>query len=184
LKYATHHATVEKHLLELNGSWWLLGNIVDNSADAGNFVDNSGGNTTKELSVKVEPVSGHIIGSLNGTESNNLVVNSLVAHDTNSANWEKSSKSLGDLAVKTGSLDLLDEDVVGLAGNIDLFGSDLSENTDGDTWSWEGMSPDKVLWDAKVGSELTDLILEELTERLNELEVHVFEKTTNILSIR
>lgn len=168
-------------LLELDSSWWLLGNVVDDSADTWNLVDDSGGDTAEELSVKIEPIGGHVVGGLDGTEGDDLVVDTLVTHDTDGADREEGSEGLGDLAVETGGLNLLDEDVVGLAGNVDLFWGYLTEDTDGNSWSWEGVAPDEILWNAEVGTEDADLILEELTERLNELEVHVLEETTNIL---
>ena len=167
--------------MELDGSWWLLSNIIDDSANARNLIDDSSGNAAKELAVKVEPISSHVIGGFNSTESNDLVVDSLISHDTDGADWQESGEGLGNLAVKTSSLDLLNEDVVGLAGNGDLLGSNLTEDTDGDTRSWEWMAPDEILGDTKVGTELADFILEELAEGFDKLEVHVLKETTDVL---
>jgi hypothetical protein len=168
-------------LLELDSSRRLLSDIIKHSADTVDLVDDTGRDLAEELSVKVEPVSGHVVGGGDGTEGNALVVDTLVSHDTDGADGEKGGVSLGDLAVETGGHDLRDEDVVGLAGNADLVGGDLSDDTDGNSGTGEGVTPDKLLWDSEVGSHDANLVLEELTKGLDNLELHVGGETSNVV---
>jgi len=49
---------------------------------------------------------------------------------------------LGNLAVEAGLADFVNENVVGLAGNATLLGSDLSEDANGQARPREGVAPD------------------------------------------
>lgn len=57
---------------------------------------------------------------------------------------QQGSKGLTDLVVQSSNPDLLDEDRVGVLSDLDLRGGDLSEDTDSETWSREGVTTDQV----------------------------------------
>lgn len=85
------------------------------------------------------------------------------------------------MTVEASSLDLLDEDVIGLTSDRDLLRGDFAENANSDSRAGEGVPPDEILRNAKVGSEDADLVFEELAEGLDELEFHVLQETTDVL---
>ncbi len=176
---------IKYHLLHLNGSWWLTRNVVNNTADTINLVTDSGHDTLKEIPIESVSSASHEISSLNGSESNDLLVDSVVTHDTDGLDWQESGVSLRDLVVNSGSLDLGDENVVGLAGDGDLLSGDLTEDTDGNSWTWEWVAHDKVVWDTELSSKLANLVLKQLSQWLNELETlavhHALWETTNVV---
>jgi hypothetical protein len=43
------------------------------------------------------------------------------------------------------------------------------------------VTPDQLLWDPQIRAELADFVSEELTEGLDEFEVHTSEKAANIM---
>lgn len=57
------------------------------------------------------------------------------------------------LVVKTGFLDLGDEDVVGLAGNLNALFGTVAEDTDGDARAREGMAVYERLVDAELATD-------------------------------
>jgi hypothetical protein len=56
------------------------------------------------------------------------------------------------LVVKTGLLDHRDEDVVGLAGNLNSLLSNVAEDANGNARTREGVAPDKRLVDAELAT--------------------------------
>lgn len=172
-------------LLHLNGSWWLAGDVVNNTANAINLVTDSSHNLLKEVPLKSISSASHEVSRLNRSECNNLLVNSVITHNTDGLNWQKGGVSLGNLVVDASSLDLRDKDVVGFASDIYLLSGDLTKDTDGNSWAWEWVAHNKVVWDAELSSKLANLVLEELSQWLNELESlsvhHALWKTTNVV---
>lgn len=98
-----------------------------------NLVDDAVHDALEELPGEVESLGSHKVGGGDGAENNNEAVDALVAHDTDGAAGVNGGVGLGDGVVETGLADLGDEDVVGLAGNLDLFGGDFAEDSDSDT---------------------------------------------------
>lgn len=155
--------------------------IINDPADALDLVDDPRRHLPQKLAVEIKPIRRHEIRSLNCSQRNNLVIHPLVSHHTNSPARQESGIRLANLSVQARSLNLADEDVVGLPCNFNLLGVNLAENADGDAGPGEGVAPNEVLGDAKAGAELADFVLEELTEGLDELEVHVCGETADIL---
>jgi hypothetical protein len=147
--------------------------------------------------------SHEVVGG-DSSESNDLVVRPLVTGNTDSFDGKESGERLRDLVVQAGSSDLLDVDGVGLLEEGDLVARDGSEDSDGESRSGEGVSANEVLGDVEQSSEVSDLIcrsqqkqtvslkyssdirerrrtLEELSQRLDELELHVGKKSPNVM---
>ncbi|KAL7357887.1 hypothetical protein ACKS0A_01761 [Histoplasma ohiense] len=108
-------------------------------------------------------------------------MNTLVSHYTNCLDRQKGRKCLADLPVQSRRFNLFDKYVVGLPGNTDLFWGHFSKDPNGDARTWKRMAPDKFLWNTKLFPQLTDFVLEKLAERLNELEMHAFQKAAHIM---
>lgn len=129
---------------------------------------------------EIEPIGSHEIFSLDCSKTDNLAfcaissesittegkervlahlfVSSSITLDTDSLDREESSKSLGDLIVKTSFTDLFDEDLIGVLSDLDLCTSDFSENANSETRSWERVSHDEVLGNVKESSECSYLV--------------------------
>jgi hypothetical protein len=82
----------------------------------------------------------------------------VVTHHTNSLNRQQSSVSLRDLTVQSSLLDFINVDEVGVTSNGDLFGGDFTKDTDGDTWTREGVAPDQIFVDLEEGAEGSDFV--------------------------
>ena len=65
-----------------NGSGRLGTNIIDNSVDAFDFVDNTIGNSAKHVIGEMSPVCCHPVGAGDGTEGDDIFLGTCVSHDT------------------------------------------------------------------------------------------------------
>lgn len=78
-----------------------------------------------------------------------------------------------------------DENVVSLPDNLDTLRRQVTNNSDADARAGEGVAHDELLVDAKLTTELADLVLEELSEGLDQLETlavhHTGRQTTNVV---
>jgi hypothetical protein len=72
----------------------------------------------------------------------------------------KSSVGLGDLVVDSGLSDHGDEDMIGLAHNLDSLRGDFADDSDTQARAREGMSADELLVDAQLASERSYFVLE------------------------
>src|SRR5690606_15577972 len=90
-------------------------------------------------------------------------------------------KGLPDLVVLTRLADLVEIDRVGLTENVELFAGDTAGAADSKARPREGVTTNKAVRNADVATELTDLVLEELAQRLDQLHVHAFWQATHIV---
>lgn len=162
-KVSKARAALLRRLLPLDGGGWLGGDVVGDSGDTVDLVDDSGGDLLEEAVLEWVPVGGHEVGGLDGSEGDDLLVGALVAHDTDRLDGQQAGEGLGDLVVEARVADLLDVDGVGVSGDGDLGLGDLTEDTDGEAWAWEWVSPDELVGDAEQLTKVSDLVLEQLT---------------------
>ena len=89
-------------------------------------------------------------------EGDDVVVGALVAHDADAADGEEDAEGLPEFVVESGGLDFVDEDVVGLAEDVELFFVDGAEAADAEAGSWEGLAHDDVFGEAEEAADLAD----------------------------
>lgn len=97
------------------------------------------------------------------------------------------SCNAANLIVEAGLLDLADEDVISLAGDLNTLLGHVAENADGDTGTGEGVAVDKRFVDAELATDVLHclvkgfnlilravtyphFILEQKSEGLNKLQ--------------
>jgi hypothetical protein len=149
--------------------------------DAVNLVGDPVGDLAEDSGREVEPVGSHEVLRLDRPQADNLLVSPPVTLNTNRLDRQQRRERLSDLVVETGLADLLDEDLVGVLGDLDLLAGDGTEDTDGESRSGEGVTADEVSGDVEETTEGADFVLEELTKGLDELELHVVEETTDVV---
>jgi hypothetical protein len=175
------------HLLHLNGTRGLAGKVVADAAHAIHLIDDAGRDLSQELVAEGVRGGSHEVAGGDGTEQDNVGVDALVAHHSDGPRRVKGGVGLADIVVQTGFADHRDEDVVGLAGHLDLLLGDFAQNADGETgaYDWirwmlarsdsarltrEGVASDQLRGNVHLATELADLILEQFTQRLDQLE--------------
>ena len=86
-----------------------------------------------------------------------VLISSSVAHDTDSLDGSEDHEGLADLGVLTRLEEFLNENVVSLTEDITLLLGDLTEDTNGETGTREGMAPDEVGGETELKTKSTDL---------------------------
>lgn len=114
------------YLLHLNGTGGLAGEVIGDTAHTLDLVDDAGRDLGQELVAEGVRGGGHEVLGGDGTEEDDVGVNALVTHDTDGAGGVQSGVGLADVVVQTGLADHTDEDVVGVAGRVDLLLGDLA----------------------------------------------------------
>src|SRR5207247_9793808 len=74
---------------------------------------------------------------------------------------------------EAGSLDLLLDDGIGVATQLEPLLRHLAEDTDREPGSWKGLPPHDGRRKAQQFAHAANLVLEELAERLDQLELHL-----------
>lgn len=172
-------------LLHFDGSRGLLRVIVRNSANAVHFVNDARRGLGEELVAEGVRNGSHEIGRAHGAQDDNVAVHTLVAHDTDGLRQVQSGIGLGDLVVETSLADHRDEDVVGLTGHADLLLGHFAKHANGEAGTGEGVSANKLRRDTELSAQFSDLVLEQLAQRLNQLETlalcHPLGQTTDVV---
>src|SRR4029078_13526752 len=102
----------------------LRSDIVDHAVDAVDFVDDAGRNGAQEVHIEGIKISGHAIGRRHGPQSNDKVVGSPMAHDSDRPDRQENPKSLPDVVVLSAAADFLDVDLVRESKDIKLLARD------------------------------------------------------------
>ena len=66
------------------------------------------------------------------------------------------------------------DDRVGVAQQLEVVRRDLAEDADGQARTGEGLALDDLVRQAEFAADRADLVLEQVLERLDQLELHVF----------
>ena len=103
-----------------------------------------------------------------------MVVGPGIAHHTDCLNWQQHGEGLPDVIIETSVADLIEINRIRLPQDIQLLARDISGNTNGKAGARERMPANERLRQAEFLAKLTDLILEQLAQWLDQLEVHPF----------
>ena len=88
------------------------------------------------------PVGGHAIDAGNGAEGANVLVRAQIAHHPHGLHRQQHRKGLPDLIVEPIALQLVNEDRVGLAQQVQRLTVDRPQHTHGQAGAGERMPPD------------------------------------------
>ena len=84
-------------------------------------------------------------------------------------------------AVQVGRLDLVDDDPVGLAQRVEPLARDLADDPDRQARARERLAQDHRLGQAHLQADLADLVLEQVAQRLDELEAQVGRQAADVV---
>ncbi|ETW14695.1 cytosine deaminase [Roseivivax marinus] len=126
-------------------------------------------------------VRGHAIDRGDRPHGAGIVVGATVAHDAHGADGQQRHEGLPDLVVEAVLADLVDEDRIRLAQDVELLRRDLARAADREAGSRERVAADEALRQAEFTTERADLVLEELAQRLHQLQAHLLGQTADIV---
>ena len=119
------------------------------------------------------PVGGHAVAAVDGAHRDRVLVGALVAHDAHALHRQQHRETLPERRVQPGAPDLIDDDRVGQAQQLQPLAGDGADDAHGEAGPGKRLPDDELLLEAEVAAEHADLVLEELAQRLDEREPHV-----------
>ena len=169
-------------LFPLDRSGGLGGDIVHDAVYAGDLVYDTAGSLVEDVIRDARPVSGHKVARGDAAQREGVIVGAAVAHDADRAGVGQNGEVLVDLSVKTCICDLLTENRVRLAQNVALLLGDLAGDADAEAGTRERLAHNEILRQTELKAELTDLVLEQHAQRLDDLlEVDEIRQTADIV---
>ncbi len=94
---------------------------------------------------------------------------------------EQDNRALPDLAVEAGRREFLAGDGVGLAQQVEPLLRHLADDADAQAGTREGLTLDDLVRQAELLSDHPDLVLEQLAQRLDQLELEVFRQAADVV---
>ena len=168
--------------LQLHRGGGLGGDVVEDAVDALDLVHDAAGDGVEQLPRQTRKVGRHEVLRLHRAQRDGVIVGALVAHDADRAQVRERGEILVDAALKARLGDLLAEDGVRLADDVQLLLGDVADDADGKARAGEGLTPDKAFGQAELNAELAHLILEETAQGLDDLlEIHMVGKPANVV---
>ena len=162
--------------------WRFGGYVVDDAVYALDLVDDAHGDFIEHLVRDARPVGGHEVRCGDASEGESIVIRSAVAHDTDGAHIGQHREVLVHRALKMRLCDLLAEDEVGVAEDIQLLLCDIAYHADGKTRAREGLPHHKVIGQTQLPAECAHLVLEQQAQRLYDLlEVHAVGQAADVM---
>ena len=169
-------------LFKLNRTRWLTRQIIEYTVDPFNLVDDPTHNLLQHIPRNIRSFRSHKVDRTYRTQCHSVIVGSLVTHNTYGTHIGQCGKVLVDLCINTGFCDLLAVDGVGILHDLYLFFGNLTDDSDTKSRARERLTEYQVLWNAKLQTNFTNLILEQVTQRLDDLlEIYVIRQSTHIM---
>ena len=110
-----------------------------------------------------------------------VIIGSLIPHNAYGSHIGQGCEVLVDLAIQTCVSDFLAVDGICILYDLDLLGGYFADDTDTQSGTGERLTEYQVLRDTKLQSYLTDLILEQVAQRLDDLlEIYIVGQTPTL----
>ena len=110
-----------------------------------------------------------------------VLVGAGVAHHADGLDRQQHGERLGDLALEPGALQLVEEDGVGLAEDLEPLGGHLAQAADGQAGAGERVPPDQRVGQAELDAQPADLVLEQVAQRLDQLEAELLGQAADVV---
>src|SRR6478672_11342317 len=178
---AAHGHARNPLLLPLDGARRLGGDVVDHTIDAAHLVDDAPRRVAEKVVGEIVVVGGHAVGRGDGAKRAYIVVGARIAHDADGAHREQHGESLPDRVVEAGLPDLVEIDGVGAPQDGELLLGHFAGHADGEPGPREGMAVDEDRRQPKLAAERPHLVLEQLAQRLDQLEPHTLRQAAHIM---
>ena len=161
---------------------WFRSDVVADAVDVVNFIDDADRNLIQHLVRDACPVGSHKVGGGNTAQCEGIVIGSEVAHDADRTHIGQNRKILVDGFIQTCFGNLIAEDEICFAQDVQLFFGNLADDADGKTWTRERLAVDQIIRQTQLSAQCADLVLEQQAQRLDDfLEVDIVRQTADIV---
>ena len=135
----------------------------------------------EEIVRQPRPVRGHAVAALDRADSHRVLVGARVAHDADALNRQQHRERLPQPPVPARLLHFLGDDRVGAAQQVQPRRGDLAEDPYCESWTRKRLPPHELVFEPQLLPYRAHFILEELSQRLDQLEPHPFGQTADVV---
>ena len=132
---------------------------------------------------QVGPVGGHEVFGGDCADRDHFVVGAEVAHHPDALHGQQHGERLLHLPVQPGFAQLFDHDGVGLPEHAQAVGPHFAQAPHGEPRTGEGVPPDHFIGESQFVTEGPDLVLEQITERLDQFEAQFLGQPSHVVVV-
>src|SRR6266478_7209630 len=159
-------------LLPLDGGRRLRRDVVHDPVHTLHLVDDAAREPGEEIAGQPRPVGRHAVARGDGADGDHVLIGALVAHDADRLDRQEDGERLPEVAVEVGRADLLLDDGIRRAQDPEPLGIDRTDDAHREPGPRERLAGDDLLGDAQHAPQVAHLVLEQLAQRLEQLETH------------
>ena len=159
----------------------LRADVVDDAVDAGHLVDDAAADPGQHVVRQPRPVGGHPVVAGHRADGDHVGVGPAVAHHADRADRRQDREGLPQGPIQPGALDLVDHDPVRLAQRLEPLGGHLADDPDREARARERLALDHRLRQAQLLADLAHLVLEQVAQRLDQLEAQVRRQAADVV---
>src|SRR5712691_63462 len=148
---------------------------------ARDLVDDPARDRLEEVVRQARPVCGHRVLRRDRANHDRVGVRPLVALHADRTDRRQHGERLPELAVQTRAPDLLLQDRVRRPQDLEPLRGDLADDPDRKPWAWKRLPPDHPLRHPELLADTSYLVLEQQTQRLDELHAHVRREAADVV---
>src|SRR5207247_3008330 len=175
------HAVAAPPSLPLNRRRGLRRDVVHDAVHFGDLIDDARGDAREDVVRDARPVGGHEVLGRHRAKRHERAVRAVVTHHTDAADGREHRERLRHAAIEIGGAQLLEEDRVRAPEHVERMAIDGTDDADGEPRTGERMPPEDVLGDPELGANAPNLVLEEPSQRLDDLEVHDVRQSADVV---
>ena len=168
-------------LLPLDRGRGLRADVVDDPVHARDLVHDPRRDLAEDVVGELRPVGRHPVLGGHRPDRDDVRVGPPVAHDADAPDRGQDRERLPDASVEAGRLDLVDDDPVRVAEGVQPLGGDLADDPDGEAGAGERLALDHRLGQAQLRANQPDLVLEQVPERLDQLEPEIRRQAADVV---
>src|SRR4028119_356473 len=167
--------------LPLDGAGRLAGDVQGDAVDAGDLVDDAVAYLLEKVVGEARPVRGHGVVRGYGPNDHGVGVGPRVAHDADGVDGREDGEALPEVAVEARGPDLLLQDGVGPAQDLQPLRRNVAYHPDREPRSRERLAPHEPLRHTQLRRHHPYLVLEQVPQRLYEIEVHHLGQSADVV---
>src|SRR5690606_24485748 len=130
--------------LPLDRRWRLRRDVGNDAVDPVDLVRDPPGDSREELLREIDPVGRHPVARLDDAKRDDVLVGPLVAHHSHGLDREEHREGLPDVRVVAIGANLLLDDRIGRAKDLEALARHLAENADREPGTGEGLAIDDL----------------------------------------
>ena len=168
-------------LFPFDRGWRLGADVVNDTIDSADGIDDACGDASEHIPGEVEPVSRHEVFRLHGSHRSGVFVGAVIPHDAHRLDRQQHNKSLLNLSVQTCGVQFFDQDGVRFAQDSEAIRFNGTEAANSQSGAWEGVSPDHFFGKPKFCAHPPNLVLEQVPQGFDQFKSQLCRQSTHVV---